>query len=180
MSHLKRVETPLRLAATLQTASLVGSIGFMKFMLCVRSKYAETHQDTPAKQQLSFHKTSAAVQTGAQNEPTNSPVRNQWEQQTQLWRSDGGPGMGGSLGGRSSSEVVVGGKDSWKHQLCRLFWGLNVASVVTAEPDWLLWRRSHRQVRLVGLIKPNQGLILGEGGRSRRQINRYFCKQSCD
>lgn len=116
-----------------------------------------------------------------QQTSTNSPVRNQWEQQTHLWRSDGGPGV--VSGGRGHPLRLLWVKRNHevsKHQLWRLFWSLNVASVVILEPDWLLWRRRHRQVRLVRLIN-NQGLILGEGGWSRHMlINRYFCKQSCD
>lgn len=113
-----------------------------------------------------------------QQSSTNSPVRNQWEQQTQLWRSAGGPGgVSGGRGHRLRLLWVKRTHEVRKHQLWRLFWSLNVASVVIAEPDWLLWRRRHRQVRLVRLINHNQGLILGEGGWSRLQINRYFWKQ---
>lgn len=95
----------------------------MKFMLYVLSKHAEKHQDTPAKQQLSLHKTSAAMQTQARSrstEPRMSPqtAANQQKQPSEepmraadsaleerRWSRE-------VLGERSSSEVVLGEKES--------------------------------------------------------------------
>lgn len=153
------------------------SIMFMRFMLYVLSKHAEKHQDTPAKQQLSLHKTSAAMQTWARSRSTEPPMSpqtaaNQHKQPSEepMRAADSpleerGWSRGGLWGERSSSEVVLGEKESWSQETSAVTPVLEPewAWVVILEPDWLLWRRRHRQVRLVRLIN-NQGLILGEGG----------------
>lgn len=122
------------------------SIMFMRFMLYVLSKHAEKHQDTPAKQQLSLHKTSAAMQTWARSRSTEPPMSpqtaaNQHKQPSEEpMRAADSPleergWSGGVSGGRGHPLRLLWVKRNHevrKHQLWCLFWSLN-------ELEWSSW-----------------------------------------